>query len=323
MIAREELILSNILVIGAAGFVGSHFVEECLSRGDHVMVMDDFSTGKREYIPEEIKCLKYDITIPEDVRWMINLKDWDYVVNFAVLPLTMAVKLGNVDRIHEVNCNGVINILESLRKYNFEYNHDCTYIHISSSEVFGTLQYQPMDEKHPMLPTTTYGASKAAAEMYCRSYSLCYGLPIKIIRPFNMFGERMRMDTYANVIYAWMMNSLHCPPKPMVIHGSGKQTRDFNYVKDITNGIYNAMIQLPIGEDVNIGSGIETSINKLADMVGRVTGNSWRHYEKRRIGDVDRHCCDARKMISLCDWEPQYELEEGLRRTWKWIKGVE
>lgn len=311
--------MSNILVIGSNGFIGSHFVEECLKHDDYIMGWDDLSTGKDEYLPDNVEFHQLDITkhVNFDHVYVDNL---DYIVNFAVLPLELSLKNSEArQRIHEVNCNGVINICEALKKYNFSDNHNCQFVQISSSEVFGNLKVQPMAEDHNLNPRTSYGASKAAAELYCKSYHLCYELPIKIVRCFNTVGTRMRKDSYANVVYKWMLNSLN--KQPMLIHGNGKQTRDFSAVEDIARGIYYMLEHLPIGEVVNLGSGIEHSINDLHEMIVDITNNYTNHeYIPARLGDISRHCADISKAKSL-GWEPKIDLVDGLKRTWDWIKG--
>ena len=192
---------------------------------------------------------------------------------------------------------------------------------ISSSEVFGSGKVLPMSEDHPRHPTTPYGASKCAGDFYVQAYNLCMGLKSIIIRPFNVYGPRMRMDGYSNVIYKFVMRLIE--NNPPIIHGTGKQTRDLTYVTDMADGIYIASRDDGlIGHSINIGSGEQTSVITIARMCNQLFDKDMDYllFDKERFpNDVEIHECDTSRMKERYGWETKIELEDGLKKTIEWM----
>lgn len=305
----------TILVTGGAGFIGSHLTERLLSSGNKVIVLDSFSTGSLDNLGNADKAQL--TVIHGDIRRINSLRklmrDVDIVFHLAVQCLVLSLKRPRF--VHEVNATGTLNLCITSMEMGIE-----KLIYISSSEVYGTSIYVPMDENHPLNPTTPYGASKAAGEMYVRSFHNLYDLPSVIVRPFNAYGPRHRMDDYSSVVTKFIERvSENQPP---IIFGDGKQTRDFSYVSDIVEGILLAA-ESPelIGDVVNIGYGQEVSIEDLAQNVLQIFDKENELepiYKESRGGDVHRHLADISKARRLLEFEPKIPIEKGLRMYVNW-----
>jgi len=317
---RVSLESKTVLVTGGAGFIGSWIIDRiALHNPEKVIVVDNFFLGKMENLGEaenrigsRLKVHKCDAVNSEALK-NIFMKEGqvDVVFNLAVKPLFVSF----VDP-EGTFCTPVriaMNLLELQTNRFFE-----TLIHVSSSEVYGSAQYVPMDEKHPLKPTTPYGAGKAAADHLVVSYSISYGNEVAIIRPFNTFGPRQNEKAYAGVVPTTIMKILD--GKPPVIFGDGEQTRDFTYVEDTAEAtikIYEAKDTR--GKIINIGKGKETSINVLVRTIMKIMGyESEAVYDKPRPADVRRHCADITLARKLIGFNPNTSLEEGLQKTIAW-----
>lgn len=305
----------SILVTGGTGFIGSHVVDRLVDSGFEVTVMDNLSTGKTEYVNEGCQFLKGDINLTGDIEAAINKSKPKIIINFAVKCLMRSIT--DPKMIHRTNVGGVVNLLESIRNLNLE----ARFVHISSSEAYGTAMQIPQLESHPMNPTTPYGASKAAADMYVKSYHICYEIPTIVVRPFNCYGPRMRMDSYCNVMYAFFKRLIE--NEPPVIFGDGLQTRDFTHVSDTSKGVVDAVFNDDlVGHVVHIASGKETPIIEIAKSSNRIFGRDPDDivFEKPRIGEVRRHLADISRARRLFNYDPQIDIEEGLRMTFEWLR---
>lgn len=211
---------------------------------------------------------------------------------------------------HSVNATGTLALLEEARKAGVG-----RFVHVSTSEVYGTAKHVPMTEDHPTFPQTVYGAAKLAGEGYARAYFDTYRYPTIVIRPFNAYGPRSHHEgDCGEVIPKFMLRSM--AGLPMVIFGDGTQTRDFTYVADIARGIIQAgFCDRAIGQTINLGQGSEISINHLAEKIGRNVV-----YEDPRPGDVLRLYADTARARSLFGYAPSVSLEDGLERLKKWYE---
>lgn len=306
----------KVLVTGGAGFIGSHLVDE-LAKNNHVVVLDDFSSGERENIihhegKDNVEIITGDI---RDKNFLYNVvKDTDIVYHFAVQCLRISIKKPGVT--HEVNATGTLNLLTASLE-----NSVKRFIYVSSSEVYGTAVYVPMNEMHPCEPTTVYGASKFAGELYTSAYYRTYGLKSIVVRPFNTYGPREHLlGVYGEVIPRFVLRILN--GMPPIIFGDGTQTRDFTYVSDTVRGIIMASeCDAMIGQTVNIARGQEVSVNELADIIANRLGKKDLRpvYECRRPGDVMRHYADISKAERLFGYRPEVDIEDGLGLYIDWF----
>ncbi len=306
----------NILVTGGAGFIGSHLVDE-LATENRIVILDDFSSGKRENISRHEGRKNVSVTTG-DIRNRSLVFDVmsgiDIVYHLAVRCLRESIN--NPDAVHDVNATGTLTLLEAARK-----NRVRRFVYISSSEIYGSARYAPMDESHPREPITVYGASKLAGELYALAYQRTYGLPSLSIRPFNTYGPREHAEGVSGeVIPRFVVRMLS--NEPPIIFGDGKQTRDFTYVTDVVRGIVLASASdALIGQTVNIARGREVSINDLARLISHKLG---KHqitpvYEKERPGDVKRHCADVSKARALIGFRADVDIDQGIGLYIEWF----
>mgnify|MGYP002865966201 CR=1 FL=1 len=305
----------NAVVTGGAGFIGSHLSRKLYENGYDVLVYDDLSNGSgMKNLPKNVRVKKANILKPTDLKFAF--RNADVVFHMAVKPLTMS--FDKPEEVVKVNDYGTYLVAKTCSELKTKM------IHVSSSEVYGTALHSPMREDHPLFPTTIYAGSKAAAELYVRGFEKTEGLKMVIVRPFNSYGEFMRDDTYAAVIPNFFKRiSSNLAP---IIHGSGKQTRDFSYVDDTCEGIMLAdQNSRYIGDTFNIGSGKEVSIlqiakimtDKFEDITGKTVNNKF-IFTRERKGDVKRHLASITHAKKILHYKPKTRLEGGISRYIMW-----
>ena len=255
-----------MLVTGGAGFIGSHLVDQLTDCT--VRVLDDLSTGKEENLAGSLarpnfELIRGDIRDEELVAEL--LRDTDVVFHLACRGVRHSI--GNPVESHEVNADGTLNLLVEARRAGVK-----RFVHVSSSEVYGTARFAPMDENHPTYPETVYGAAKLAGEAYARAYHQTYELPTVVVRPFNNFGPRSHHEGDSGEViprfFVWALNK----QRP-IIFGDGTQTRDFIYVEETAHWLRHvAECDALVGQTINLGSGKETSVNELAEMIYEAVG---------------------------------------------------
>lgn len=310
----------TVLVTGGAGFIGSWVVDKvALHNPEKIVVVDSFFLGKMENLDEAKKSIGNGLSIyncdatKHETLKNIFVKEGqvDVVFNLAVKPLF--VSFVDPVSVFSTSVRIATNLLELQRNGLFR-----TLIHFSSSEVYGSAQYVPMDEKHPLKPTTPYGAGKAAADHLVISYSLSYRNDVAIIRPFNNFGPRQNEKSYAGVVPTTIRKILG--GEPPIIFGDGNQTRDFSYVEDTAEAavkIYE--MKDTRGRIINIGRGEETSINELVHTIAKIMGYAGEVvYDKPRPADVRRHLADITLAKKMIGFKPKFSLEQALQKTVAW-----
>lgn len=309
----------KMLITGGAGFIGSHLCDKYTKEGQTVLCLDNFMSGDLMNVRHlldyrNFKLVKGDIRDYELLEKV--MRDVDVVIHLAAQI--------HVDRsyiepqlTYEVNVMGTQNILEVARLHDVK-----KVIYASTSEVYGSAQYCPIDEKHPLNAPHPYGASKIAADRMCYAYTQTYGMNIAIVRLFNIFGPRQRDVGYGGVVSIFTRRIL----KDMspIIYGDGRQTRDFTYIDDAVRA-YDSVLSHnePITEPINFGSGREETIvnlaNTLIDLSGKKGVIKPVHVEPR-IGEVKRLIADITRAKSLLGWEPECKLKEGLAKFVQWYK---
>lgn len=309
-----------VIVTGGAGFIGSHLVDEILTRcPEKVIVLDNLFIGKKENLEDafleynNLELIMLDITDYDLLMDIFERESVDVVFNLAVTPLP--ISLQKPRWAWNKNIQMTLSICDLARLDKFK-----TLIHFSSSEAYGTLMIDPMPEEHPLYPHTPYAASKAATDHLVYSYYKTFGIVQSIIRPYNNYGPRQNDKSYAAVIPLTINRILN--GEPPIIHGDGLQTRDFIYVTDTaraTIDIYNntrtrgLALNIASGKEITIKAYIE-EIAKQLDYKGKIT------YTPPREGDVKRHKGDISQAQKLIGFEPKVNLDEGLKKTISWYK---
>jgi UDP-glucose 4-epimerase len=316
----------NILVTGGAGFIGSHLVDEIIKKEPaKLVVLDNFFLGKEENLRAakkfpHFKLYRDDASRYELVEELIEKEKIEVVFNLATKALLYSFV--DQDDAYMVNVDVASVILRLLHQKKYQ-----TLIHFSSSEAYGTARQVPIAEDHPLFPETLYAAGKASADLMVHAYCRTFDLDIVTVRPFNNYGPRQNEGTYAALIPITIKRILK-GQKPL-LEGTGKQTRDFIFVKDTVEAalaLYEN--ESASGQIVNVASGEETSVKEIIDSVCKALDYKG-DWEKapRRVADVDRHLASTKLAQKLIDFKPQVSLEEGLKQTVAWyvksLKGVE
>ena len=302
----------RILVTGGAGFIGSEVVSQLIKKNAMVTVIDNFSFGKKQYLPKKnnLKIIEGDITDEKVVSRAV--KDQEFVIHLAALPF-IPDSFHYPANFFNVNANGSVNLLwKSIQSKTVT-----RFIHISTSEVYGTAQHVPMDENHPTAPHSTYAVSKLAGDRVAFTLHKENGFPVVIIRPFNSYGPQYTQP----YIIPEIMNQLLIGNKELML-GNIDATRDFTYVSDTANAIIRSLdSKKAIGEIINVGSGNEISIRDLAFKISKIAKKKIkiRHDESReRPYDVNRLICNNKKASKLLGWKPKINMDQGLKKLFQW-----
>jgi len=303
-------LVDRVLVTGGAGFIGSHLVDGLMSEGFDVVVLDDFSSGRREnlsvYFGKSNFCfVEGDVRVKADVEKA--LEGVDVVFHFAAI-VSVDFSVKNPLLVNEVNVGGTLNVLRESLKAGVK-----RFVYASSCAVYGESVNLPINEEQPTKPMSPYAVSKLAAEYYCRVFCGIYGLETVCLRFFNVFGSRQAIGPYSGVMMNFIDKLKH-GEKP-IIYGDGKQTRDFVLTEDVVDACLRAMrCKNCVGETINVGSGVETTVNSLADVLIALFGSRDIKpvYAEPKAGDIRRSCADLSKAERLLGYEPEKSLMEGL-----------
>ena len=305
---------STVVVTGGAGFIGSELVRQLAADGHRVVVVDNLVNGKRQNLSD----VGGDVTlVEEDIRKAPAsvFRGASVVYHLACLGVRHSVH-SPVEN-HDVNATGTLRLLETSRGAGVP-----KFVYVSSSEVYGTARWAPMNEDHPTFPCTVYGGAKLAGEAYTRAFHRTYGYPTVVIRPFNTYGPRSHHEgDSGEVIPKFLLRCL--AGKPMMIFGDGTQTRDFTYVSDSARGIILAGSEpAAVGATINLGSGAEVTINELARMVARTAGRPDAEivHDDPRPGDVLRLYADMSQARTLLGYSVRVTLADGLAQLLAWYR---
>lgn len=307
----------NILVTGAAGFIGSNLTYELLKLGANVIGIDNLFNGRIENLEDilenkSFKFIKGDI---RDFNFLLDvLKDIDIVYHeaaFTSVPQSILMP----ESCNDINVNGTLNILNAARKKDVE-----KIIYASSSSVYGDTPSLPKKEDLPRIPISPYGVSKMASEAYMQAFHQVYGMNTVSLRYFNVFGPRQKDSPYSGVIAIWLRRIID--NKEIIIFGDGEQSRDFTYVKDVVQANLLAAEHDISGEIINLGAGSPIKLTDLAHLMLKLTNkeNLKITYSDPRSGDIVHSFADISKAEHLMKFQPKYSQEEGLREYFNWYR---
>lgn len=313
--------MKKILVTGSDGFIGSHLTEELVRAGYQVKAFvyyNSFNTwGWLDTLPSDVmknvEIFQGDVRDPNGVKEA--MKETAAVFHLAAL-IAIPFSYHSPDTYVDTNIKGTLNILQAAREQDLE-----RVLVTSTSEVYGTAQYVPMDEKHPFQGQSPYSATKIGADRLAESFYRSFQLPVSIVRPFNTFGPRQSARAVIPTIITQLLAG-----KEKIHLGSLTPTRDFNYVKDTVNGfikIYES--EKTIGEEINIATQHEISIGELAEeLIRQINPNAKIVCDEERLrpekSEVNRLLGSNKKIKELTDWKPIYSFEEGLSETISFFK---
>jgi UDP-glucose 4-epimerase len=302
----------KVLVTGGAGFIGSHVVDAYVATGHEVVVVDDLSTGKRENLNPKAKFHQVDVQDPRVIELIRDERP--AVVNLHAAQ--MDVRRSVADPVFDARTNiiGLIQCLEGARKANVR-----RVIFVSSGgAAYGEQEAFPAPETHPTNPVSPYGVSKRAGELYAFFYQAEYQLPFFALRYANVYGPRQDPHGEAGVV-AIFAGKMLCG-EPITINGDGKQTRDYVFVGDVVQANLAALERDPCGA-VNVGTGVETDVNRLAELMLQASGSTSQvKHGPAKQGEQRRSVIDCTKAAERLGWRPTVPLAEGLRRTVDWFR---
>ena len=313
-----QLEKKRVLVTGADGFIGSHLVEMLSKKKCKIRALNYYNSFNKWGWLESLDCLDKIEVISGDVRdphfCKFITKDIDVIFHLAAL---IAIPYSYIapDSYIDTNIKGTLNICQAAKE-----NKCLRIVHTSTSEVYGTARYVPIDENHPLQPQSPYSASKIGADQIALSFFLSFGLPVSIARPFNTYGPRQS----ARAVIPTIITQIAAGKKRIKL-GDISPTRDFNYVLDTCQGFVDiAQSERTIGEVVNIGSGFEVSIGETLNLVKElmqsdVTFITDDNRIRPKNSEVFRLCCDNTKIRNLTGFKPQYTLEQGLKQCIDWF----
>jgi dTDP-glucose 4,6-dehydratase len=325
---QQTLKGKTVLVTGADGFIGSHLTERLVAEGANVRAFVYYNSfghwGWLDQVPADtrnaVEVLMGDVRDAERVRQAVD--GTEVVLHLAALigiPYSYVAARSYVD----TNVHGTLNVLEAARASGVE-----RVVHTSTSEVYGTAQYVPIDETHPLNAQSPYAASKIAADQMALSYHRSFELPVAVVRPFNTYGPRQSIRAVIPTIIAQVVSG-----RKRIELGNLTPTRDFNFVGDIAGGfVAAATAERAVGEVVNLGSNFEVSIARTAELIGEVLDRPVETaVDENRIrpdaSEVDRLWAANAKAAETLGWRPDHAGEDGLRRglevTARWFADPE
>jgi len=311
--------MKKVLVTGAGGFIGSHLVEKLVQKGHEVKVFVRYNArGSWGWLEgsectDNIEVVSGDIRDADIVRHAV--RGVDTVFHLAAL-IGIPYSYVSPEAYVETNIKGSLNIFQAAKDFGVK-----KVIHTSTSEIYGTAEFVPIHEKHPVNPQSPYAASKSAADSLSLSFFRSFDLPVVVVRPFNTYGPRQSARAIIPTIITQILGG-----NKRIRLGSLTPTRDFTYVEDTVNGFMRAgETGMGTGEIINLGNNSEISIGDLACLISQLMGVKITILEdnkrKRPVkSEVDRLMADNSKARRILKWTPTHNLEQGLKKTIAWFK---
>jgi len=312
----ESLSGKRIVVTGGAGFVGSNVVRKLLAENAIVVVLDDFYTGDENNLPpgeSNLEIVRASVTDFELVRQ--TFKDSSLVFHLAARNIIVSTRNPRED--YEVNIGGTLNVLLAARELRIP-----RVVYSSSTSVYGNPRYLPINEDDATNMLSPYAVSKFAGENYCKAFYESYGLSSSVVRYSNVYGTAQRPDNpYCGVVAKFFESAMK--GESVRIHGDGEQTRDFTYIDDVVEATLLAGLSAKAdGQVYNVGTGREVTVNQLARLIIEITGAGVEpsYIDRRDIDNIRRRVVNIEKIRRELRWIPTFTVEQGLRRTYQWLK---
>ena len=290
------------LVTGGAGFIGSHLVDALLTKGDDIIVLDNFSTGRPEnlsHVEDQVELIESDLSLYG--TWTNHFKGVDRVFHLAALA-DIVPSIENPETYYQANVTGTFNVMKACKEFNVG-----KVVYPASSTCYGIPDIVPTPESAEIRPQYPYALTKFLGEQIVMHWSNVYGVPSVSTRLFNVYGPRSRTSgTYGAVFGVFLAQKLS--KKPFTVVGDGTQTRDFTYVEDVTSALLTASESTLEGEIINIGSDNTYSVNRVVELLeGEVV------YIPKRPGEPDCTWADISKAKKLLKWSPTVSIEQGIK----------
>lgn len=314
----------KLLVTGSEGFIGSHLVEELVRAGHQVTALVQYnsfnSVGWLDSLPENVqeavKVVMGDVRDAGSVRAAVQ--GHERVAHLAAL-IAIPYSYTAPHSYYETNALGTLNVLDACRDFGVE-----RLVHTSTSEVYGSAQYVPIDENHPLVGQSPYSASKIAADQLAHSYWASFGVPVTTLRPFNTYGPRQSQRAFIPSVMVQVLSGI-----TKLKLGSLTPTRDLTFVGDTARGFAKALESVyGVGEVFNMGSGFEISMGDVVEMIRSISGRSFEVVEdvervRPEASEVERLWCDSSRMMNTFGWSPEHAHKDGLMRglekTYEWL----
>lgn len=302
----------KILVTGGAGFIGSHLVDRLIKEGHRVSVIDNLSTGKKENINPKAKFYKIDICDPE-ISQIFEKEKPEIVFHYAA-QIDLRESVEDPIKNAQINILGTLNILESCKNFRVKK----VIFASTGGAMYGEAEIIPTPETYPEFPLSPYGIEKLTIEKYLNYYSKVFGLPFISLRLANIYGPRQNSKGEAGVV-AIFCDKMLSGEQP-IIYGDGNRTRDFVFVDDVVDANILAMEKGRVGI-FNIGTAKETNINTIFKKLKELTASNCKEiHGPAKPGEQKRSCLDFAKAKKELNWQPQFNLDEGLKKTVEWFK---
>jgi len=304
----------EVLLTGGCGFIGSEITKQLSQIGAKITILDNLSSGKEEYIRDfpNVTLIKDDLLNDDIIKSVVKNKE--YIINLAALPF-IPDSYFYPKEFFEVNVNSTISLaLAAIKEKKVK-----RFVHISSSEIYGSARYVPMDERHPTIPQSTYAVSKLAGERVVYTMHKEHDLPAVIIRPFNAFGPNVTQPYIIPEIIKQLLNG-----NDEISLGNVNSRRDLTFVSDTARAIILSLIKDGItGETLNVGSERSITVKEILKMISEIMGKNVTikiDSSRFRPHDVDSLVCDYSRASRLLGWKPEISIREGLETTINWAQ---
>ncbi|MGE5425817.1 MAG: NAD-dependent epimerase/dehydratase family protein [Bacillota bacterium] len=305
--------MAKILVTGGAGFIGSNLADRLLSEGNEVFIIDNLSSGRRDYVPDGAVFWEMDICDPQMIERCAS--EGFKVIYHLAAQIDVRKSVADPAGDTKVNILGGINVLEAAKRAGAKVVMAST-----GGAIYGETEEIPTTENTPTYPLSPYGINKLALEKYLNYYYFAYGLNYTILRFANVYGPRQYKGGEAGVIA--IFTEAMATGKPCTLYGDGKQTRDFVYVDDVVSALVKAG-KIDCRGEINIGTGKEIDMWQMVSAIEAAAGGKLAlELAPGRIGEQRRSVLSNRRALETLDWQPEVGFEEGVKRTYDWVRSL-